>query len=104
MTDHMIADGAVRLTIEFDAPKKPKRIYSLEEVKEQIAWHRSRVEILQDRIANGECTEETEGDSGEQNASISHEVGLRATITPPPYPPYGLEEIDLPRASSEEKA
>ena len=27
-----------------------------------------------------------------------------ATITPPPYPPYGLEEIGLPRASSEEKA
>jgi hypothetical protein len=129
----------------------------LREVKEQIALHRSRVEILQDRIANGECTERIEPmdnllykltpeedkawqdaidadvkamDSlaglvhgglmtaeefllvglakeairaGTQNASISHEVAPGATITTPPYPPYVFYEIDLPRASSEEK-
>lgn len=109
-----------------------KRIYSLEEVEEQIAWHSARVKLLQDRIANGECTEETAPmdplvdlvhggvmtaeefllvglaqkaiRAGTQNASISHEDGRRATISPPPYPPYGLDKQIDPRASSEEKA
>jgi hypothetical protein len=104
-----------------------KRIYSLEEVKEQIGWHSARVKLLQDRIANGECTEETDpmdplvelvhgglmtaGEfllvglaqeavrAGTQDASISHEVGRRATISPPPYPPYGFGEIDRHRSS-----
>ena len=48
-------------------------------------------------------TSELLREMAEQNASQTHEDGRRATITPPPYPPYGLDEIGLPRASSEEK-
>ena len=81
-----------------------KRIYSLIETLEQLKWHKERVDVLQARIWNGECTEETGDGSGTQNASISHEDGRRATISPPPYPPYGLDKQIDPRASSEEKA
>lgn len=57
MTEHLIADGTVRLTVEFDVHKAPKRIYSKQEVLEQIQWHKERLGVLQARVLNGECTE-----------------------------------------------
>ena len=59
MTTHILSDSLTELTVVFDTPvKAPKRVYSIEEVKEQIQWHNDRVKVLEARIANQECTEE----------------------------------------------
>lgn len=54
-SEHVIADGGVKMTVDFDAPKKAKHVYSLQDVEEQIEWHKDRLWVLEQRIANGEC-------------------------------------------------
>lgn len=120
MTKHLIANGDVCMTVEWDAPKAPKRIYSLEEVKEQIQWHEERAAILKKRIQNGECVSTPKDAPGEwcgtgdlveevkreredasQNASISHDVAPGSIKTTHPYPPYGLDEIVAYKSNKE---